>query len=212
MREQRINRLPPEERTIARLKALREDKDEAAEFEFRKTEHIERNRTPIARVQGILEKWQADETTPMEWIVQAQHTLQQLSHPDADIHLAGVMVGQVYELAQDQRDQQVAELTSRREQLEAMLANLAEDQLAADAPEVEPSKRVKLVSTELSEQAEELLRTIAASPSHSTDETFDVLDAVRAHRAGNSGPISLKLTQYVEQPTAEAANDSNASE
>jgi hypothetical protein len=210
LREERINRLPQQERIVARLKGLQADKEESEEFETRRTERIEENRTPIARVQAILERWEADDTTPAEWLVEAQKTLKQLSHPDACKNTAGVMVGEIYKLAQDQRDQQVAGIVAQREQLDAMLAQLTVDQKSIDEPE-KPVTKVKLSSTTLSEQGEELFRAIAASPHHSTDETFEVHDAVRAARAGNPGPIAAMLARYAEPVESEVANDSDAS-
>ena len=87
-----------------------------------------------------------------------------------------------------------------------MLAALVEDQEALEDDSEQSVAKIKLSSSTLDGQAEELFRSIAASTQHSSDDAFAVHDAVRAHRSGNSGPIAAMIEKYGEvQPESEAA-------
>jgi hypothetical protein len=181
-------------------------RDEAFDERERKREHLERRRSELARLQTLKERYEADESIPMEMLVAVNQAIAQMSDPDGDSIVANEMY-RACGLVEQQRQNTIAEeIDYKRSVLEAELAALRNYQFQ---DEEKPLTKIQLTSTTLDEQAKELFAKVCTSPEHA-HSTDSIYESLKAHRAGNSSAIIAAIEHYAEvapAPTENAPNE-----
>lgn len=193
------------------LKQEQRKRDEEFDQAERKREHLERYRSQLIRLQTLREKYEENPNIPQEFIVKVDQAIAQVSDPDGCADTAKDMYLTCFAVEQHRQDEIAKGIAHRRSQLEAELEELRSYQIPAEIADT-PTTKVRLNSTELNEQAEELFRTLCESTEHSFDETCEVYDALKAHRAGNSAPIAAMLNRYTGANEVEEAADAGDSQ
>lgn len=180
-------------------------RDDAFDEQERKREHLERRRTELARLQTLKERYEENESIPVEMIVAVDHAIQQMADPDGCEKTSSDMLKACLEVEQQRQDAIAQGIDARLAAVEAERVALQE--LQAQYTQVEqPVSKIQLASTTLDEQAKELFAKICTSPEH-CDATDSVYESLKSHRAGDSAAIIAAIEHYGEVAAPQAESE-----
>ena len=204
-KEERINRLPERERTLARLKQHQASLDDASEAEAARLAHLEAVAPELEKLNQLRSLYEADETVDKRHLVRLGQAIDQVSTPNGDKLATNQMLTEVYTAENERQEVLAKNYEARVASAQAQLDALQSQRIRYEvAPE---QVRIPLESQSLREQGEELFKKLADSTDHNwatMDETYTALRALRSGDELAMRDVISRIGIVVEPQPAES--------